>query len=223
VSPPSASVVPRADDGIVDQLLAGDEATFLSLVSAHHDAMFRVARGYVRSDDVAEEVVQETWMAVLHGLPRFEGRSSLKTWMFRILANRARTRARREVRTTPMSAVGVRGDDAPSFSPDRVDSSEGWNSPPPRWHEPLKHVQDQELGRLLAAAIATLPERQRRVLTLRDIEGRTSEEVRHAMALSESNQRVLLHRARTKVREAMAPYLDRPSDPPSPRVQPAVA
>jgi RNA polymerase sigma-70 factor (ECF subfamily) len=200
----------RRDAEVVERLLAGDEATFLELVGRHQASLVRVARGYVRSDDVAEEVVQETWVALLHGLARFEGRSSLKTWLFRILANRARTRARKEVRSTPMSALGSSSPEEPALSADHFDASGGWNAPPPRWHEPLKHVQDQELGRILAEAIEQLPERQRLVLTLRDVEGWSSEDVRNALDVSETNQRVLLHRARTKVRMALAPYVEIP-------------
>jgi RNA polymerase sigma-70 factor (ECF subfamily) len=200
---PHTELVPRRDAAIVQRLLAGDEATFVALVAAHHGALVRAARGYVRADDVAEEVVQETWMALLQGLSRFQGRASLKTWLFRILANRARTRARREVRTTPMSAIGA---EAPVCADD-FDASTGWNSPPPRWLEPQKNLQDRELGQVLASAIEALPPRQRTVLELRDIEGWSSEEVRAELDLSEANQRVLLHRARSKVRAALAPYL----------------
>ncbi len=211
MTPPGPQPARRSDAALVERLLAGDEAVFLEFVSTHHASLFRVARGYVRTDDVAEEVVQETWVAMLKGLARFEGRSSLKTWLFRILANRARTRARREVRTTPMSSLGGRDPDEPALSPDQFDSSGGWNSPPPQWHEPLKHLQDQELGRILAEAIEQLPERQRMVITLRDVEGWSSEDVRNALEVSETNQRVLLHRARTKVRMALAPYVEKPA------------
>ena len=195
------------DAEVIARLLAGDEATFQGLVAAHHSTMLRVARGFVRADNVAEEVVQETWLAILNGLARFEGRSSLKTWMFRILANRARTRGKREARTVPMSALGDGTDDGPAVSPDRFDSSGGWLSPPAEWHDPSARVQSAELGRVLLDAIATLPPRQQTVITLRDVKGWSSEEVCNALDLSETNQRVLLHRARSKVRQALAPYM----------------
>jgi RNA polymerase sigma-70 factor, ECF subfamily len=198
--------VRRPDADLVASLIGGDEAAFQQLVATHHDTMLRVARGYVRSASVADEVVQETWVAILKALPRFEGRSSLKTWMFRILANRARTRAKREMRTVPMSALGA-ADDEPVLSADTFTASGGWNAPPAAWHDPTSKLDRSELGRILEDAIAQLPERQQLVITLRDVRGWTSEEVCNVLEVSETNQRVLLHRARTKVRATLAPYL----------------
>lgn len=195
-----------AERSLVEALLAGDRASFERVVDQHHDTMMRVAQAIVPARGVAEEVVQETWLAILHALPRFEGRSSLKTWMFRILVNRARTRARREGRTTPMSALG---DESEPMSADRFDHGGMWRTPPSRWHgTPEKGVVDKEMGAHLRLAIAALPERQRMVLELRDVKGWTSAEVCNVMEISETNQRVLLHRARTKVRDALARYLE---------------
>jgi len=197
------------DRDIVRRLLAGEEAAFRELVAAHNDTMLRVARGYVKSADVAQEVVQETWLAILRGLPRFQGRSALKTWMFRILTNRAKTRGKREGRMTPISALGPLDDaDAPALSADHFDSSGGWNSPPKSWHDPARLTTDAELRHKLLEAIDGLPERQKLVITLRDVKGWSSAEVCNVLEVTETNQRVLLHRARTKVRKAMAPYLE---------------
>ncbi len=191
----------------VAALLAGDAAVFATLVDEHNDTMLRVARAILPSRSVAEEVVQETWLAILDGLPRFEGRSSLKTWMFRILTNRARTRAKREGRSTPLSSLGS-DDDGDPIDIERFDPTGKWSRPPGRWEgSPEKLAADRELGAQIEAAIATLPERQRMVLELRDVKGWSSEEVRNVMEISETNQRVLLHRARARVRQALDDYL----------------
>jgi len=205
---PTITVRP-GDQALVDRLLGGDESAFAELVASHHDTMLRVARGFVKTDDVAQEVVQETWLAILRGLPRFQGRSALKTWMFRILTNRAKTRGKREGRTTPISALGPLEDaDQPALSADHFDASGGWNSPPAAWHDPARLTTDKELRGKLLQAIDALPERQRLVITLRDVKGWSSAEVCNVLEVSETNQRVLLHRARTKVRKALAPYLE---------------
>jgi len=205
---PAISVRP-GDQAVVDRLLAGDERAFAEIVARYNDTMVRVARGYVKSDDVAHEVVQETWLGILRGLPRFQGRSALKTWMFRILTNRAKTRGKREGRTTPISALGaLDGSDEPPLSADHFDSAGGWNSPPKEWHDPHRLTTDAELRGKLLQAIDQLPERQKLVITLRDVKGWSSQEVCNVLEVSETNQRVLLHRARTKVREALAPYLE---------------
>jgi RNA polymerase sigma-70 factor (ECF subfamily) len=210
-SHPDVPVVPGRPEEreLIARLLAGDEATFVALLDDHNDTMVRVARGFVSSRSVAEEVVQETWMAILKALPRFQGRSSLKTWMFRILTNRAKTRARREGRTVPMSAMGALDEEGqPAVDPDRFDANGMWRSPPERWGTPEKEVGDKELQQQIDAAIETLPERQRTVLTLRDVKGWTSAEVCNVLEISDTNQRVLLHRARNKVRAALADYLE---------------
>jgi RNA polymerase sigma-70 factor, ECF subfamily len=201
---------PSTDAAVVAALLAGDSAAFQALVDQYHATMLRVARGIVPSPSAAEEVVQEAWLAILDALPRFEGRSSLRTWMFRILVNRARTRAVREARSTPFSAFGPGGSDGEDepIDADRFDERGYWRAPPERWAvTPEQLVGDHELVTRAEAAIESLPERQRTVLLLRDVNGWSSEEVRNALDLSETNQRVLLHRARAKVRAALEPHL----------------
>jgi RNA polymerase sigma-70 factor (ECF subfamily) len=189
---------------------------FAQLVREHHAAMLRVARIYVTSRSVAEEVVQETWVAVLRGIDRFEGRSTLKTWIFRILANTAKTRAIREGRTLPFSALrNPAGVPEPAVDADRFrDPGDGswpghWASPPSSWDAlPEERLLGSETRAVIEAAIERLPPSQRAVISLRDVEGWSSEEVRNALSLSESNQRVLLHRARAKVRRALEEYLE---------------
>ena len=188
----------------------------MEIVREWSPSMLRVARMFVPSRAVAEEVVQETWLGVLRGLDRFEGRSSLKTWVFRILVNRARTRGERERRTVPFSALA--GDEANSdFAavdpqrfrpPDAREFPGAWASPPARWdEEPEQALRSRETLELARAAIAELPEMQRLVITMRDLEGLSGEEVRSALEISETNQRVLLHRARSKVRAALDDYV----------------
>ena len=168
---------------------------------------------YVRTPSVADEVVQETWLAVIQGLERFEGRSSLKTWMYRILVNRAQSRGVREQRTTPFSSLaGVEDDDGPTVDPDRFlapgHAAAGyWSITPSRFFElPEDQMLAEETSALVAAAIEKLPDRQRRVITLRDIEGWDADEVCRSLGLSAANQRVLLHRARAAVRAELEHY-----------------
>jgi RNA polymerase sigma-70 factor (ECF subfamily) len=194
---------PSTDQRVVQALLAGDAAAFEALVDKYHATMLRVVRGLLPSTAVAEEVVQEAWVAILDALPRFEGRSSLRTWMFRILLNRARTRAGREARSVPFSAFANADDEEP-VDADRFDERGYWRNPPDRWATTAERlVGDHELVKQVEEAIDTLPERQRAVLLLRDVDGWSSEEVRNALDLSDTNQRVLLHRARAKVRAAI--------------------
>jgi RNA polymerase sigma-70 factor (ECF subfamily) len=202
----------RDDARIVAALRAGDEAAFRMLVAELHSALVRVALIYVPSRAVAEEVVQETWLGVLRGLDRFEGRSSLKTWIFRILTNTAKTRGQREGRTIPFSSLQSPGTvpepavDADRFRPDDDPRWPGhWASPPAEL--PEERLVASETREQLAMAIAELPASQRAVITLRDIQGWTSEEVCNALFITETNQRVLLHRARSKVRAALERYL----------------
>jgi RNA polymerase sigma-70 factor (ECF subfamily) len=194
---------------LLAQLRNGDEAAFLSLVERHHAALVRLARAHVPSQAVAEEVAQETWVAVLDGLDRFEARSSLKTWIFRILVNRARTRGVRERRTVPFSSVT---DPEPSVDPSRF-QEEGqrypghWATPPTSWDEiPEERLVSTETFARIRAAIDELPPSQREVIVLRDIQGWPSEEVSEALGVSPGNQRVLLHRARSRVRDALERY-----------------
>ncbi len=165
---------------------------------------------FVSDRSVAEEVVQDTWLAVIRGLPSFERRSTLKTWIFRILVNRAKTRAMREARSIPFSSFeDPGGEEEPAVDPVRFLPNGMWADPPRPWHEdsPDKLLMRQETLRRLEREIEKLPPNQRAVLTLRDIEGFTSEEVCNILEISETNQRVLLHRARSKIRQALEQYL----------------
>jgi RNA polymerase sigma-70 factor (ECF subfamily) len=156
---------------------------------------------------VAEEVAQETWVGVLNGLDRFEGRSSLKTWIFRILVNRAKTRGERESRSVPFSSLES-GDGEPSVDPDRFIEAGAWASPPRAWEgEPEDRLLAGEARAVIDRAIEQLPTAQRQVITLRDIEGLDADEVVAVLDITDGNQRVLLHRARSKVRQALEDYL----------------
>jgi RNA polymerase sigma-70 factor (ECF subfamily) len=205
-----------AEQRLLERLRAGDEAAFMELVERHSASMLRVAQMFVSSRAVAEEVVQETWLGVLRGLDGFEGRSSLRTWLFRILTNRARTRGERESRTVPFSALAAReaeGDepavDADRFAGPGDDGSQFWATPPRRWEEsPERSLQSGETVAVAQRAIDQLSPMQRLVITMRDIEGWPSDEVCNALEISETNQRVLLHRARSKVRAALEDYLN---------------
>jgi RNA polymerase sigma-70 factor (ECF subfamily) len=203
-----------ADDHLlVERLRAGDEEAFMDLVVSWSPSMLRVARMYVPSQAVAEDVVQETWLGVLNGIDRFEGRSSLRTWVFSILVNRARTRGERERRTVPFAALGrEEGEDGFSaVDADRFVTSGSdigaWASPPVRWwEEPERALDSGEAVARIQSEIEKLPEMQRLVITMRDVDGQSSDEVRSALDISETNQRVLLHRARAKVRAALEDY-----------------
>jgi RNA polymerase sigma-70 factor, ECF subfamily len=202
--------LPSPDAERVSALLRGDAEAFARLVDEHHGGLLRVARAMLRDAAVAEEVVQETWLAVLDGLPSFEGRSSLRTWMFRILSNRAYTRGKREARTIPFSAFAT--DDDEPVEADRFDATGHWVDPPDRWRDtPERLVGDRELLDRIALVIDALPQRQRAVIVLRDVDGWSSEDVRNALDLSETNQRVLLHRARTKVRAELDTWMKGPT------------
>ena len=205
---------PPGQAEIVDALRRRDEAVFAALVDECGPTMLRVARMYVASRAVAEEVVQEAWLGVIGGIGRFEGRSSLKTWIFRIVTNIAKTRGEREGRSVPFSAVGGGNDDGEAVvDPDRfLDSGRWaghWTSAPSRWSDlPEEQLVGGETVAVVEQAIAALPDVQRTVITLRDVDGWSAEEVRNALELSETNQRVILHRARSKVRTALEGYLD---------------
>ena len=205
------------DMQLVEALRAGDEAAFIYLLDHYHNALIRTALLYVSSRAVAEEVVQETWLGVLQGIQRFEGRSSLKTWIFRILMNRAQTRGQREHRSIPFShfaSADTEADDH-AVEPERfLPASHArwpghWMQPPRPWDEiPEERFLSQELRAVLLQAIDNLPPQQRQVISLRDIEGWSADEVCNALNLSETNQRVLLHRARSKARRALEQYLE---------------
>lgn len=201
------------DLALVDRLRAGDEVTFMMLVGELQPAMLRVARMYVSSAAVAEEVVQEAWLGVLRGLDRFEGRSSLRTWIFRILTNTAKTRGQREGRSLPFSALAGDDLDAPAVDPDRFDGAPDdprgfWSTLPADWAGiPDARLLGGETLAVIGQAIDALPPMQAEVIRLRDVLGWSSEEVRNALDLSETNQRVLLHRARASVRTVLERYL----------------
>jgi RNA polymerase sigma-70 factor (ECF subfamily) len=203
----------RHERELIAALRRGDERAFCALIDAYDPALRRVAMTHVPSRAVAEEVVQETWLGVLRGLDRFEGRSSLKTWIFRILTNVARTRGARERRSVPFSAlVAAEALDEPSVDPDRFFPSDHarfpgrWSHAPTCWHTPEERLLAAESRNVVLAAIAQLPAAQRTVIGLRDIDGWPPQDVCEVLGISDGNQRVLLHRARTRVRAALERY-----------------
>jgi RNA polymerase sigma-70 factor, ECF subfamily len=209
----SRSITERDDQRFVAGLRAGDEQAIAALVDLHSDALLRVAMAYVPSRAVAEEVLQETWIAVMRGIDGFEGRSSLKTWIFRILTNTAMRGGSRERRSVPFAALAAaEHTDAPSVDPDRFLPADHelfpghWVLAPTRWPTPEEGLLSGETRAVIVAAIDELPKAQRTVLALRDIEGWSSEEVREALEISAGNQRILLHRARTRVRASIEDY-----------------
>jgi len=197
------------DAALVELLRAGDEAAFLWLVDRLGSSMLRVARMYVASMAVAEEVVQEAWLGVLQGIGRFEGRSSLRTWIFRILVNIAKTRGQREGRSVPFATLAGDDLDRPTWDPSAFRGpgeplAGSWSSLPDDWSGvPEEQLLGSETRLAIAHAIDALPPMQAEVIRLRDVLGWSSEEVRNALDLTETNQRVLLHRARAKVRRAL--------------------
>ena len=212
---------PRASDNRAgreaEQLAAlrrRDQAAFLTLVRTLHPSMVRVATSYVSSREVGEEVAQDTWLAVLEGLDRFEGRSSLKTWIFRILTNKAKTRGVRERRSTPFSAFAIHRETSdPTVSPDAfLDEQHRWAGhwamPVPAWELPEERLLSEELGVVIQHAIDELPPAQRAVVVLRDVQALSSQEVCELLGITEVNQRVLLHRGRARVREAIGEYAE---------------
>jgi RNA polymerase sigma-70 factor, ECF subfamily len=211
------AVAVRSDEALYDALRAGDEQAFTVLVERYHSSLVRLAMVYVKNRSVAEEVAQETWLGVIRGLERFESRSLLKTWIFRILTNKAKTRAHRESRSVPFSSLAPAdgGDSGPTVEPERfLDASHPvwpghWASPPRSWNDvPEARLVSKETRAVIEAAIESLPRVQAQVITLRDIEGWSPEEVCNALAITDANQRVLLHRARAKVRAELERYLD---------------
>jgi RNA polymerase sigma-70 factor (ECF subfamily) len=200
---------------LVAALRRGEEAAFVALVDRYGASLLRVSRTFVGDHAVAEEVVQETWLAVLNGIDRFEGRSSLRTWIFQILSNRAKTRAVRERRSTPFSALAADGPgddeatvDADRFREDGHRWAGHWAAAPSDWTAlPEERLLSSETLAHVHAAIETLPPRQAEVLVLRDVEGWSPKEVCAALDISDGNQRILLHRARSKVRAAVADHL----------------
>jgi RNA polymerase sigma-70 factor, ECF subfamily len=208
------------DDALlVPALRRGDQQAFAWMLDRYDASLRRVARTYVPTDVVADEVVQDTWLGVLRGIDRFEQRSSVKTWLYRILMNVARSRGVRERRSIPFSSAAGSLDDGaePTFEPDRFRPDVAgeqypghWRSFPLDWeHQPEARVLSGETLAVVAAAIDRLPRAQREVLMLRDIEGWTSVEVCNALDLSDTNQRVLLHRGRARLRQALESYFER--------------
>ena len=192
---------------LLARLRAGDEAAFEALVARHNGALRRVARTFVRTDSAADDVVQETWLGVIRGLAAFEGRSSLRTWIFRILVNQARTRGSRDARSVPFSALA--DDDRPAVDPAAFGADGRWRSAPPRLEaDPEAGLLSAELRHHLLDAVDGLPGKQRAVITLRDLVGLGAGEVCALLEISEGNQRVLLHRARAGVRAALAPLVE---------------
>ena len=198
------------DAALIDALRSGDERAFARLVDSHHSSLLRVAGLYVRDRAVAEEVVQETWLAVLEGIDRFEARSSLKTWIYRILTNRAKTRAQRERRQLPFSALVDDGEpevDEARFRPiDDPKFPQQWAAPPRAW--PHERILARETVEQLRDAVAQLPAAQQVIVGLRDIDGWSSDEVCEALEITAGNQRVLLHRARSRLRSALEDYFE---------------
>ena len=194
----------RDDEPIVAALRRGDERAFQALVERYHLSLVRLAQTYVRDPDVAEDVAQEAWLGFIQSLPRFAGRSSLKTWLFRILVNCAHAKARRETRSVPFSALeSGTGDGDPLIPEERFLPAgspwEGhWADPPQSW--PEERLLEDEVAHLIDDAVRRLPAHQQAVLSLRDVEGWSAAEVCDVLAISEGNQRVMLHRARTSVR-----------------------
>lgn len=196
------------DATLLARLRAGDEEAFAELVRRYRPAMLRVARAYVSSDAVAEEVVQEAWVGALRGLDRFEARSSVKTWLFRILVNRAMTRGQREARAVPFSSLGDPAEDeGPTVSAERFARDGAWATPPRPFQLPAERAELLELRGQLRDALAALPARQRIVVTLHDVEGLSTEEVAEALDLTTNNVRVLLHRGRARLQAALADYV----------------
>lgn len=209
---------PRTDDDeLVSRLRAGDEEAFAGVVDQWSRSMLHVARSHVSTDASAHEVVQETWLAVLRGLAGFEGRSSLKTWTFRILVNTAKTRGVKEARSVPLSSIAPDDDGRPTVEPERFrDADDAWpghwtlqGAPQPWRTDPAVAVLRAEVRDLLATALEALPDRQREVVVLRDVQGCDSAEVCQILGVSPGNQRVLLHRGRARLRAALEGYYRR--------------
>jgi RNA polymerase sigma-70 factor, ECF subfamily len=186
------------DEGLIDRLRAGDHDAFGDLVDRYHSRIIRLARSFVDSRAVAEEVAQDTWLAVMRGVDRFEGRSSFRTWLFQICVNRARSTAKHEHYAETADRR------APTVDPDRFGSGGQWSLPPTHWTEAVEdRMEAVALMPWVKRAIEELPHGQRQVVTLRDSEGLSSTEVCQLLSISEGNQRILLHRGRARIRAAL--------------------
>ncbi|MFI5706462.1 RNA polymerase sigma factor [Kribbella sp. NPDC051620] len=206
------------DDVLVAGLRAGDEDVFARLLDGWSSSMLRLARTFVSTNASAEEVVQDTWLAVFQGVSRFEGRSSLKTWVYRILVHTARKRGAREQRTVPWTSLTA--EDEPAVDPGRFRGRDdpypgGWLVFPQTWPNTESEVLAREVRSVVAAALDLLPARQQVVLTLRDIDGQSADEVCSLLEISSANQRVLLHRARAAVRSHLEQYYEATAGGPS--------
>ena len=213
MAPSTDTADTSADLELVERLRAGDEAAFMDLVDRLGPSMRRVARMYVKTDAVADEVVQDAWVGVLQGLHRFEGRASLRTWIFRILVNIAKQRGVREGRSVAFASLAGDDLDRPSFDPTAFlpagDTWAGhWSTLPFDWRGvPEDRVDANELLAVIGRTLEALPPLQAEVLRLRDVAGWSTEDIRNALDLTDTNQRVLLHRARAKVRAAVEAYM----------------
>ena len=216
---PTATASTKQEEGhearLLDRVRDGDEEAFRSLVSRYHRSLKNLARSFGAPDAVAEEVVQETWLAALEGLDRFEGRSSLRTWLFQILKNQARQRGRRERRSLPFSSLGVGEftDERPVIEPTRFQGPDGcwpshWAEPPRPWEDPQRRLASLEARQRIKDAMGALPPAQRVVVALRDVDGLSADEVCELLEISDANQRVLLHRGRSAVRRELEDYVD---------------
>jgi RNA polymerase sigma-70 factor (ECF subfamily) len=209
----AAATAGVSDEETVAALRRGDEQAFRDLFARTYPMLKRVARGYVASDAVAEEIVQETWMAVIAGIDRFESRSTLGTWIFSILTNQAKTHRARERRALPFSSVAPTDAEEPAVAPDRFQNDDEawpghWATPPRPWQRPERRLLALEAREHLRQSLARLPERQRLIVGLRDVDGHSAEEVCGLLGLSQENQRVLLHRGRSRLRAELETYLD---------------
>jgi RNA polymerase sigma-70 factor (ECF subfamily) len=197
------------EDQLLDALRGGDEQAFGHLVASHNAGMLRLARNYVSCTATAEEVVQETWMGVINGLHGFRGGSSLKTWIYRILINRAMSRGKRDKRMVPFSSLMPASECVDEgYTPDSFLSDGHWATPPRPFEAPADRLALLEFRARLREAMVHLPERQQIVVTLRDVEGLSTDEVCDLLQISAENQRVLLHRGRTRLRQALESYKD---------------
>ncbi|MDQ2750235.1 MAG: RNA polymerase sigma factor [Actinomycetota bacterium] len=210
---PSVDTAELQERDLVARLRSGDEPTFAQLVDEWSPVMLHVARRYVANTQAAEDVVQEAWLGVIRGLPRFEGRSSLRSWTFSIVINRAKTRRTRDFRLVPSATMTAPESDGPVVDPARFQGPDGrypghWTSAgaPRPWEEPEGRALGREIGDLIDRALDELPERQRLVVQMRDVQGMSSDETCAALQLSQQNQRVLLHRGRSALRAALEGY-----------------
>jgi RNA polymerase sigma-70 factor (ECF subfamily) len=204
------------DEELVAGLRAGDRASYARLLDAWSSSMLRIARTFVSTTASAEEVVQDTWLAVIRGIEKFEGRSALKTWVYQILVNIARKRGVNEKRSVPVGFLPASDDHGPSVDPTRFQGADdrypgGWRAFPVPWPNPEGALLAGEVARVITSALAELPARQRIVLSLRDVDGHDSAEVCALLEITAANQRVLLHRARAAVRARLAGYFAEPA------------